>query len=127
MFRKEKYAGFKTVIAIVSVAVLAVVFAVAAKNGVKTELVGDRITIKSALFTESIAYSDIAEVRLLNDVDYGRRIAGVGIPGLNTGHFNNKEFGDFRCAVTRSADKCIVIKKPMAPIWCLIKKVMNIR
>ena len=111
MFKKENYAGIKAVFAVAAVAVLAVVFALAAKNGIKAELLSDRITVKSAMFNESINYSEITDVRLLNSVDYGQRVSGVGIPGLNTGHFKNSGFGDYQCAVTRSASMCIAIKK----------------
>lgn len=67
------------------------------------------LEVSAAFVDEKISYQDIDSVELRNDVDYGSRRAGLADKNLLSGNFRNEEFGNYKLAVHRSTDECIVV------------------
>ncbi len=65
--------------------------------------------VSAPFVDEEISYQDIDSVELRNDVDYGSRRAGYAGKNLLSGNFRNDEFGNYKLAVHRSTDECIVV------------------
>ncbi len=56
----------------------------------------EKISMKAPLCSEeSIYYSDISEIKYINDLDYGEKIKGEFNKNYTAGWFNNAEYGDY--------------------------------
>ncbi len=96
---------------VIIVAAVGILFAVANIMGVKTEVTNDYIKVTAFMFSETVQLSYIEDVQIMEDVNYGKRTFGVGIPGIQTGTFENMTFGNYNCAIMTSNPKCIAVKK----------------
>jgi len=104
--------------AVLSTSIVAAVMVVACSIGLifafETESVSASLdekglTVTAPFVDEYIPYDEMDDVRLRNDVDYGSRRAGLGGKNVLSGNFKNDEFGNYKLAVHRSVENCIVI------------------
>lgn len=78
-------------------------------ESVSTDLNARDLRIEAPFVDESVPYQDINGLELRNDVDYGSRSSGYAGDHLLSGNFRNDEFGNYKLAVHKATDECIVV------------------
>ncbi|WP_273477336.1 DUF3784 domain-containing protein [Faecalicoccus acidiformans] len=58
----------------------------------------------------TIKYSDVEEIYLSDDVDFGSRVGGFGGLKISSGNFENDQFGRYKLYVYNDNDSLIVLK-----------------
>lgn len=96
------------VIILTAVAMLIIIMNV---SGIKAKLTEDALDVKGPLFHQEINLSEMKEVSLKTDINYGRRTFGVDVIWLKTGSFKNNLFGEYQCAVYNTVKSAIVVEK----------------
>ena len=96
-----------SIIVLILVAILLIAIFV---QGVKVEQKEELISISGGLFySENITYSDIANVELRDNIEYGSRTNGASLLNYKLGIFSNKEFGKYKLFVNDSINKFIIV------------------
>ena len=103
----------KLVVAVAAVGVIAAVviliFALTGMGHVNAALETDHLHVDAIMVNENIAYTDIDNAELRENLDYGSRIGGFGGSEYLSGKFRNAEFGTYRLAVHKDVSECIVV------------------
>ena len=105
---RSVYVGIAAVGIIAVVAI--VIFAVFGMGHVTATLENDHLHVDAVMVNENIAYTDITDVELRENMDYGSRVAGLGGSDYLSGKFKNSEFGTYRLAVHKNVSECILVK-----------------
>ena len=92
----------------------------------------EKISIKAPLCSEeSIYYSDITEIKYIDQFDFGKKVKGQYNKNYTAGRFNNTEYGDYyliscndvedsRYLYVKSNDKVFIFNVKMAEIFSKI-------
>lgn len=98
-------------ISLIILFVVALIFICGYFLGVKTTATESSIDINAFLYRESVSVSDISEITINENINYGQRTNGADFISVKSGNFKNELFGNYRCSVYTSSDFCIAIKK----------------
>ena len=92
----------------------------------------EKISIKAPLCSEeSIYYSDITEIKHIDQFDFGKKVKGQFNKNYTAGWFNNTEYGDYyliscndvedsRYLYIKSNDKVFILNVKMAEVFSKI-------
>jgi hypothetical protein len=78
--------------------------------GVSADVSEKRFKVSGFWYKREISYSDIESVNIYTDIEYGERISGIGYISTYRGTYKNDEFGEYKCAVNKDVESCIVVK-----------------
>lgn len=80
-------------------------------GNINVDLGEDSFKVKATYYSSlTVDYTEITDVALRDDVDFGKRTHGFGSARLLIGGFENGEFGSYTLYAYTSAKECIVIK-----------------
>ena len=99
------------VIAALVIGVSILVLALLLYAHVNITLTDNGIDIDASMENEFIRYVDIKEIELRDGFDKGRKVMGYSGLIIDSGRFNNAEFGDYRLATHHDVEKYIVVEK----------------
>lgn len=91
--------------------IVAIFFVAMNIMGIHVTLDEHQMAVQAPLFGEAVAYSEIEQVELQSDLNYGSRSWGSDFIGVKTGTFSNSQFNSYQCAVVSSQKEAIVIRK----------------
>jgi len=78
-------------------------------SNIDATLHDDHLQVQGPLFEINVDYGSIDTVELVEDLDLGRRLFGVGDFTIKSGTFSNDAFGNYELAVHADVNKFIVI------------------
>ena len=100
-----------TVLILLPIVILALAITLCFTGSVEVTLSENMLLIDSEYYSElSVDYSDIEEVTLVTDADFGRRVYGFGTPRLSMGSFRNDAYGSYTLYAYTSNKTAIEIK-----------------
>lgn len=111
MNKSNMNSGYKnSIVSIIILVLVAFLFIAIFIQGVKVEQKDDMFKVSGGLFySEKIAYSDITNVELRDNIEYGSRTNGASLLKYKLGIFSNKEFGKYKLFVNDSINKFIIV------------------
>lgn len=105
------YKKLTVIVLVVAVLILILSVVMMFTGNVTIEFGDTHITAKATFYSHaSIAYDDIDEVRLRENIDFGIRTFGFGSPKLSVGTFDNDEFGSYTLYAYTGAKACVMIR-----------------
>lgn len=78
--------------------------------GVSADVSEKKFKVTGFWYKREISYSDIESVNIYTGIDYGEKISGMSYISIYRGTYKNKEFGEYKCAVNKDVESCIVVK-----------------
>lgn len=85
----------KVIIAISAVILILVLFIFA--GGVKVSIDNNELAVSSLLVSNTkIQISEIQSIELVENLDYGKRISGLGTIKMQLGSYENDQFGEYK-------------------------------
>lgn len=104
--------NFMVALIVVAMAVVIAVVALTMAGGhVDVSMDEDGVEVDATMMHEDIPYSDISQIELRDDLDYGVRVGGFGGSDISSGNFRNDEFGNYRLAVHNDVHSFIVVHR----------------
>ncbi len=97
------------VIAVSTIALLSVTVLLTFSGSVNVSVGDTHLSVDSFMVNESIAYSDISEVEIIDGFQAGQRIMGFGGFSIQSGEFSNDIFGDYTLAKYTHVGKVVAV------------------
>ena len=79
-------------------------------HGIEVDVKDNSVEVKAPMVDFDIRYTDISEIKIVDDFDRGSRISGLGGIGMDCGTYKNSSLGKYKLASYTSCDSCIVIE-----------------
>ena len=90
--------GLLAILGIITVVIVIILLLVAPGGSVTVELLDEGLHVDAPGVNELVRYEDIESVELRDDLNIGRRVGGFGGDNVQSGNFNNEEFGRYTLA-----------------------------
>lgn len=101
----------KTVAAILlsTIALLSVTVLLTFSGSVNVSVGETHLSVESFMVDETIAYSEISSVEIIDDFQAGHRVMGFGGFSIQSGEFSNDMFGDYTLARYTDVGKVVAV------------------
>ncbi|MDW5561582.1 MAG: DUF3784 domain-containing protein [Methanomassiliicoccus sp.] len=108
--RKRNRRLMIAVLAVIAIVLVAAFFFIGS-GSVAASLDADSLHVSAPMVNENVGYHSITSVELRHGFDDGRRVNGFGGTQVNSGSFENEEFGHYVLARYNGVDACIVVHR----------------
>ena len=78
--------------------------------GVSADISETKLKVSGFWYTREISYSDIEAINIYTGIEYGERVSGMSYISIYRGTYKNEEFGEYKCAVNKDVESCIVVR-----------------
>ena len=97
------------VILLSTIALLSVTVLLTFSGSVNVSVGEDHLSVESFMVNETIAYSEISSVEIIDDFQAGHRVMGFGGFSIQSGEFSNDMFGDYTLARYTDVGKVVAV------------------
>ena len=78
--------------------------------GVSADVSEKKLKVSGFWYTKEISYSDIEAINIYTGIEYGEKVSGMSYISIYRGTYKNDEFDEYKCAVNKDVESCIVVK-----------------